>query len=43
MTALHVNPDSSDNQEKKLLDGFLAGRDRVQEDVEKSESQRKLL
>ncbi|MBE7435443.1 MAG: DUF1156 domain-containing protein [Anaerolineales bacterium] len=32
-----------ESKEKKLLDGFLAGRDRVQEEVEKSESQGRLL
>lgn len=32
-----------ESKEKKLLDGFLAGRDRVQEEVEKTESQGKLF
>lgn len=32
-----------ESKEKKLLDGFLAGRDRVQEEVEKAESQGRLL
>lgn len=32
-----------ESKEKKLLDGFLAGRDRVQEEVEKSESQGKMF
>ena len=32
-----------ESKEKKLLDGFLAGRDRVQEEVEKSEGQGKLF
>jgi len=32
-----------ESKEKKLLDGFLAGRDRVQQEVEKSAEQGKLL
>jgi adenine-specific DNA methylase len=32
-----------ESKEKKLLDGFLAGRDRVQEDVEKETGQGKLF
>jgi adenine-specific DNA methylase len=32
-----------ESKEKKLLDGFLAGRDRVQQEVEKSVEQGKLL
>jgi len=32
-----------ESKEKKLLDGFLAGRERVQEAVEKEGSQGKLL
>ncbi len=32
-----------ESKEKKLLDGFLAGRDRVQQEVEKSTEQGKLL
>lgn len=32
-----------ESKEKKLLDGFLAGRDRVQQEVEKEASQGKLL
>jgi adenine-specific DNA methylase len=32
-----------ESKEKKLLDGFLAGRERVQEEVEKAESQGKLF
>ena len=31
-----------ESKEKKLLDGFLAGRERVEEAVEKEESQGKL-
>jgi len=53
MTAFHAIAIPHDNilqgsltlkrKEKKLLDGFLAGRDRVQEEVEKEASQGKLL
>jgi len=32
-----------ESKEKKLLDGFLAGRDRVQQEVEKEASQERLL
>ncbi|PJH76581.1 MAG: hypothetical protein CO064_00490, partial [Anaerolineae bacterium CG_4_9_14_0_8_um_filter_58_9] len=32
-----------ESKEKKLLDGFLAGRERVQEEVEKEGRQEKLL
>jgi hypothetical protein len=32
-----------ESKEKKLLDGFLAGRERVQEEVEKSAEQGRLL
>jgi len=33
----------NESKEKKLLDGFLAGRERVQEEVEKEGRQEKLL
>jgi hypothetical protein len=33
----------NESKEKKLLDGLLAGRERVQEEVEKSAPQQKLL
>jgi hypothetical protein len=43
MTAFHTIAIPHDNMEKKLLDGFLASRDRVQQEVEKSAGQGKLL
>jgi len=33
----------NESKEKKLLDGFLAGRDRVQQEVEKEAEQARLL
>ena len=34
---------TNENKEKKLLDGFLAGRERLREDMKKGATQTKLL
>jgi hypothetical protein len=43
MTTFHTIAIPHDDMEKKLLDGFLAGRDRVQQEVERSAEQGRLL
>lgn len=43
MTAFHTIAILHDNTEKKLMDSFLPGRDGVQQEVEKSAEQGKLL
>lgn len=43
MTAFHTIAISHDDMEKKLMDSFLAGRDGVQQEVEKDSTQRRLF
>lgn len=43
MTAFHATAITQDNMKKKLFNGLLLGRDRVQQEVEKSAEQGKLL
>lgn len=43
MTAFHATAIPQHNMKKKLLNGLLLGRDRVQQEVEKSAEQERLL
>lgn len=43
MTVFHTIVLLQNDKENKLIDGFLAGRDRVQQEVERAEGQGRLL